>query len=130
MKQLLFLVTFLCSAFFAIAQVNSKSVYVKGYTRSNGTYVEPHYRTAPNKTINDNYSTYPNVNPYTGKQGTISPEPTYKSTPSYSQPSYSSPTYSSPSYNTPSNNYPSSTTPSYNSPTYSSPTYNSPSRGW
>nr|WP_315021891.1 hypothetical protein [uncultured Aminipila sp.] len=46
-------------------------VYVKGYFKSNGTYVEPYFRTSPNNTINDNYSTYPNINPYTGKQGTI-----------------------------------------------------------
>lgn len=34
------------------------------------TYVDPYYRTAPNQTKDDNYSTYPNVNPYSGKQGT------------------------------------------------------------
>lgn len=50
------------------------AVRVNGYTRSDGTYVAPYYRTAPNSTINDNYSTYPNINPYTGKQGTIPPE--------------------------------------------------------
>jgi hypothetical protein len=48
----------------------SSDVYVNGYTRSNGAYVKPHYRTAPNDTEYDNYSTYPNINPYTGKQGT------------------------------------------------------------
>jgi hypothetical protein len=31
-------------------------VYVNGYTRSNGTYVQPHYRTSPNNTTSDNYS--------------------------------------------------------------------------
>jgi hypothetical protein len=31
-------------------------VYVDGYTRSNGTYVEGHYRTSPNGTTSDNYS--------------------------------------------------------------------------
>jgi hypothetical protein len=45
-------------------------VYVNGYYRSNGTYVQPHYRTAPNNTVRDNWSTYPNVNPYTGQTGT------------------------------------------------------------
>jgi hypothetical protein len=85
---------------------NPNHVYVNGYTKSNGTYVEGHYRTAPNRTINDNFSTHPNVNPYTGKQGTISPS-SYDSytTPSYryTTPSY---TYTTPSYNyTPSNTY-------------------------
>lgn len=58
---------------------------VSGYYRKNGTYVQPHYRTNPNSTINDNYSTAPNVNPYTGKTGTRSPE--YNAPSSYSTPS-------------------------------------------
>jgi len=44
--------------------------YVHGYFRSNGTYVQPHYRSAPDGNVWNNYSTYPNVNPYTGEQGT------------------------------------------------------------
>ena len=44
--------------------------YVKGYTRSDGTYVKGHYRSSPNSTQRDNYSTYGNTNPYTGKAGT------------------------------------------------------------
>jgi hypothetical protein len=46
-------------------------VYVDGYTTKNGTYVAPHYRTAPNGTISDNYSTQGNINPYTGRAGTV-----------------------------------------------------------
>lgn len=42
-------------------------VYVKGYFKSNGTYVEPHYRSSPNGSPYDNYSYPGNVNPYTGK---------------------------------------------------------------
>ena len=49
----------------------SQDVKVKGYYRKDGTYVQPHYRTAPNSTINDNWSTKGNVNPYTGKKGWI-----------------------------------------------------------
>jgi len=30
-------------------------VYVKGYYRSNGTYVSPHYRSAPDSTKTNNY---------------------------------------------------------------------------
>lgn len=44
---------------------------VRGYVRKDGTYVAPYQRTAPNGTINDNYSTKGNVNPYTGKAGTV-----------------------------------------------------------
>lgn len=44
--------------------------YVKGHTRSNGTYVQPHYRSDSNSTTRDNWSTKGNTNPYTGRQGT------------------------------------------------------------
>ena len=44
-------------------------VYVRGHYRSNGTYVDPHYRTSPNSNISDNYSTWGNSNPYTGQKG-------------------------------------------------------------
>ena len=44
-------------------------VYVKGYYKKSGTYVQPHYRTSPNSTRNDNYSTEGNTNPYTGEKG-------------------------------------------------------------
>jgi hypothetical protein len=47
--------------------------YVRGYTKQNGTYVEPHYRSSPNGTTLDNYSTKGNVNPYTGQVGTVNP---------------------------------------------------------
>lgn len=43
--------------------------YVKGYVKSDGTYVEPHYRSAPNNVQYDNYSTKGNSNPYTGERG-------------------------------------------------------------
>jgi hypothetical protein len=48
-------------------------VYVDGYTRSDGTYVEPYMRTAPDDTTLNNWSTRGNVNPYTGEPGTKSP---------------------------------------------------------
>ena len=44
--------------------------YVHGYTRSNGTYVRPYYRSSPNGTVTDNFSYKGNVNPYTGAVGT------------------------------------------------------------
>ena len=79
------------------AQTNSNHVWVNGYTRSDGTYVKGHYRTAPNSTVNDNFSTQGNYNPYTGKAGWVPRDngPTYNSN-SYSSGSYSS--YSSPKY--------------------------------
>ena len=42
----------------------------KGYIKKDGTYVQPHQKTAPNKTKDDNHSTKGNTNPYTGKKGT------------------------------------------------------------
>ena len=54
----------------ALAQ---SDVYVSGHVRNDGTYVPGHHRTAPNSTINDNWTTRPNVNPYNGRVGTRSP---------------------------------------------------------
>jgi len=47
---------------------------VRGYTKKDGTYVAPHRATDPNKTQRDNWSSKPNVNPYTGKEGTKEPK--------------------------------------------------------
>lgn len=44
-------------------------VYVEGYYRKDGTYVSPHYRSDPNGSTSDNWSTKGNVNPYTGEKG-------------------------------------------------------------
>ncbi|WP_413944367.1 hypothetical protein [Bdellovibrio sp. HCB-162] len=52
---------------------SSGTVRVRGYYRKNGTYVAPHYRTRANSTKYDNWSTKGNVNPYTGKVGTVEP---------------------------------------------------------
>ena len=46
---------------------------VRGYTRSDGTYVAPHMQTNANGNAFDNYSSRPNVNPYTGQEGTVNP---------------------------------------------------------
>lgn len=46
---------------------------VDGYTRKDGTYVAPHYRTTPDNTRANNYGSQGNVNPYTGQQGTRDP---------------------------------------------------------
>ena len=43
---------------------------VGGYLRSNGTYVQPHYQTNPDYSVQNNWTTYPNVNPFTGETGT------------------------------------------------------------
>lgn len=49
----------------------AKTISVKSYYKpSTRSYVMPSYRTSPNKTKLDNYSTKGNYNPYTGKTGT------------------------------------------------------------
>jgi hypothetical protein len=54
--------------------VNTQTLYsqvrVSGYTRKNGTYVQPHMRSSPNSNPYDNYSFPGNTNPYTGKTST------------------------------------------------------------
>lgn len=56
------------------APVGAKTVKVKAYFKpSTGSYVMPSYKTSPNKTKLDNYSTKGNYNPYTGKKGYINP---------------------------------------------------------
>lgn len=58
--------------------------YVRGYTKSDGTYVQGHYKTESNGTKYDNYSTKGNTNPYTGKQGYVDP---YKTNDNFKVPS-------------------------------------------
>lgn len=70
-----------CVALLALAGSAAAGDYVKGHFRSNGTYVQPHYRSSPNNSTFDNYSAKGNYNPYTGEKGTVDP---YKApSPSY-----------------------------------------------
>lgn len=68
---LLLVVLVLCLRPTATAQV-----YVRGSLRHDGTVVPPHVRTRPDGNLYNNWSTHPNVNPYTGRVGTrIVPAP-------------------------------------------------------
>lgn len=88
---------------FTLFTLNSfAQVSVRGYYKSNGTYVQPYQRTAPNNTVNDNYSTRGNTNPYTGEEGT-KPRSEYNNVNS----SYNNSSYNN-SYNNSSSNYPTS----------------------
>ncbi len=51
----------------------SAQVHVQGHVRSNGTYVAPHVRTAPDSNRFNNYSAQGNFNPYTGQTGHVNP---------------------------------------------------------
>mgnify|MGYP006899625912 FL=1 len=60
----------LLSTVVLLVSFGSIAEYVSGYTKSNGTYVQPYYRSDRNSTVKDNYSYYGNTNPYTSKVGT------------------------------------------------------------
>lgn len=47
--------------------------YESGYQRQDGSYVQPHYQTNPDGDRSNNWSTQGNTNPFTGRQGTVSP---------------------------------------------------------
>ncbi|WP_432411052.1 SH3 domain-containing protein [Rasiella sp. SM2506] len=97
----IFTILFFFAFLFSFAQTNPNHVYVSGYYRSNGTYVQPHYRTAPNSTNRDNFSTRGNTNPYTGQAGYITPDSNTSS--KYTPSSYSNSTkttYPTTTYNT------------------------------
>ena len=70
MKFLHILIAFL-SFLTCFSQVNPNYHKVKGYYRKDGTHVKSYYRTNRNNTNNDNYTTKPNINPWTGKKGYI-----------------------------------------------------------
>ncbi len=84
MKRLITILVVLAVVFAATVTADA-SVRVRGYYRSNGTYVQPHYRSNPDGNFYNNWSTYPNVNPYTGVRGT-------RRTPNYNFGSYNSST--------------------------------------
>jgi hypothetical protein len=64
----------LAAAFAALAtSAHAWDVYHRGYVNRYGTWVAPHYQTAPDHDLYNNYSTYPNINPYTGQRGRIRP---------------------------------------------------------
>lgn len=50
---------------------SSSDVAVRSYTKKDGTTVSSYKRTNPNGSQKDNFSAKGNVNPYTGKVGTI-----------------------------------------------------------
>lgn len=71
MKKVLIAATALVACATAMA---GGAHFRSGYVTKNGTYVAPSYATNPNDTKLDNYSTKGNINPYTGKVGTVDPD--------------------------------------------------------
>jgi hypothetical protein len=72
MKNIIIKIRLFLIAIILLVQFSASiaQVPVNGYYRKNGTYVQPHYRSSPNSTKMDNWSTKGNVNPYTGEKGT------------------------------------------------------------
>jgi hypothetical protein len=67
MKKLIVFTFTLAISTFSFAK---GSHHVRSYTKRDGTYVQSHRQTNPNKTQRDNWSAKGNTNPYTEKQGT------------------------------------------------------------
>jgi hypothetical protein len=64
-------IAFATAILLAIGGSAHANEYVRGHYRSNGTYVAPYHRSSRDDTYNNNWSRYPNVNPYTGRQGSL-----------------------------------------------------------
>jgi hypothetical protein len=73
MKALVSLTALSMMLITSIVPAFSEDVWVNGYTRSNGTYVQGHYRSHPDGNAFNNYSTRGNYNPYNGQRGTVNP---------------------------------------------------------
>lgn len=74
MKKLLLVLALLIGILSFSASADARTTRVRGYYKpSTGSYVAPHYKTTPNRSRFDNFSTKGNYNPYTGKKGTVNP---------------------------------------------------------
>lgn len=67
MLRRLFLALVLVATFASAAEAQQ---WVRSYYRYDGTYVRGHYRSTPDGYFWNNWSSYGNVNPYTGSIGT------------------------------------------------------------
>lgn len=74
MKKLFLALVLLVGILSFSISAEARTTHVRGYYKpSTGHYVAPHYKTTPNHSKFDNFSTKGNYNPYTGKKGTINP---------------------------------------------------------
>jgi hypothetical protein len=70
------------------ASAFAQSTYVRPHIRHDGTYVEGHHRSTPDHTVDNNYGTRGNINPYTGQEGT---QPRSWERPAYEAPRHETP---------------------------------------
>ena len=122
LKKVLLMAVVLAGSSLVTDSAEAGDIWVRSHVRSNGTYVKPHYRSRPDGNFYNNYSTYPNINPYTGRTGT-------RRTPSYSSyPTFRTRSYSFPSYRTRNYSFSSPSSSSFGLGSYSS--RRSWIRGW
>ena len=75
MKKLILTVAFFIAVISLSARAEARVTRVRPYYKpSTGTYVAPHFKTSPDSTKFDNFSTRGNSNPFTGKKGYASPD--------------------------------------------------------
>ncbi len=68
---------------FAAGKGSGGPTSVRGYVKKDGTYVQPHKRSAPDGSFSNNWTTKGNVNPYTGGSGTKASPSTPAAVPLY-----------------------------------------------
>ena len=68
MKKVIWCFAVLGSLLFASLAFSDEPV--RGYTRHDGTYVQPYHRSSPDRTPTNNYDFKGNTNPWTVKEGT------------------------------------------------------------
>ncbi|MBI5045518.1 MAG: hypothetical protein HZC14_00690 [Candidatus Niyogibacteria bacterium] len=74
MRKLILAVILFVGVLSFSAHADARITRVQGHFKpSTGSYVAPYYKTTPNKSKFDNFSTKGNYNPYTGKKGTANP---------------------------------------------------------
>ena len=81
MKKLTIFTALILFAVVAFYFSNSAEAAIRSrgyYKPSTGTYVQPYYRSSPNNSRWDNYSTRGNYNSFTGKKGYTSPYKSYR----------------------------------------------------
>jgi hypothetical protein len=73
MRKFLVLILMVFILTLGFIKYTEAAVRVRGYFRSNGTYVQPHYRSNTDGYRWNNWSVKGNINPYTGKSGKLNP---------------------------------------------------------
>lgn len=69
MKKLASILLIVLSITLLLTPLAEAKVRVGGYYKKSGTYVKSYYRTSPDSRKSNNWSSYGNYNPYTGKKG-------------------------------------------------------------